>query len=55
MTLSTTQKTADGKTWVHVTGTAAEVLQELADAGVTAGNVVNVADDATSAVYCKQY
>lgn len=55
MALSTTQKTSEGKTWVHITGDAEEVLQELADAGVTAGNVVSVADDATSATYCKQY
>ena len=42
-----------GIVWLHITGTAAEVLQELADQRATAGKVVNVADDATSAVMCR--
>ena len=47
MALVRTQKGA----WHLITGTASEVLQELDDAGVNTMSVVNVADDATSAVF----
>ncbi len=47
-------KASNGIAWVYLSGTAAEVLQALADARVSAGNVVNVADDNTSATYCRQ-
>lgn len=45
-----------GTVWVHLSGTIAEVLQELADKGINAVRTVWYVDDATDAraVYCKQ-
>jgi hypothetical protein len=44
-----------GSAWVHLSGTIAEVLQELADKGINAAKLVWYTDDATDAraVYCK--
>lgn len=39
--------------WHLITGTGAEVLQELADAGIKPHNIGSIADDATSATFMK--
>jgi len=45
-----------GTAWVRISGTIAEILQELGDKGINASKVVYYEDDDTdgSAVYCKQ-
>lgn len=43
------------KVWVHLAGTIAEVVQALADAGVSAGRLAFYTDGGTNAIalYCK--
>ena len=53
MTLSETVKVSKGRVWVRATGTAAEILQSLATSGVRPENVVNIAADGTSVIYCR--
>ena len=57
MTVVETQYGGTGGTaWVHLAGTIAEVLQELADKGVNASKTVWYYDGGTNAiaVYCRQ-
>lgn len=54
MTVSTTQKSANGVAWLYIAGTAAEVLQELADQKLSARHVVHASDDCTSAIACRR-
>ena len=56
MTVSETIKSGtDGTVFIYLSGTIAEVLQELADKNINAGRVVWYTDDATDAraFYCK--
>jgi len=52
---ATVKKAIEGTVWVHLAGTIAEVLQELADESVTASKTVWYYDGGTNAiaVYCK--
>jgi len=45
----------EGTTWVYLTGTIAEVMQELADENITASKLKFYSDDASNAkaLYCK--
>jgi len=45
-----------GTAWVRISGTIAEVLQELCDKSINASRVKYYSDDNTNAVavYCKQ-
>ena len=60
MTVAITQKVASsgtgGATWVRISGTIAEVLQELANQGFTARYVKYYSDDGTDAkaVACRR-
>lgn len=46
----------NGTAWVRLSGTIAEVLQELGDKSINASRLVHYEDDGTDAVavYCKQ-